>query len=142
MVITNWPIVPMKEENGTKVPKKFEEYTDDDCKIVQHNELAKYYLFNCMSTDEFSKVMSCETAKQIWGQLELTYEGTNKVKDAKINLLTSVYESFSMQTNESITSLHARFLVLVNDLEGLGKRIDENERVVNMERLVGLSRSP
>ena len=87
-----------------------------------------------MSTDEFSKVMSCETAKQIWDQLELTYEGTNKVKDAKINLLTSEYESFSMQTNESISSLHARFLVLVNDLEGLGKRIDEGQRVAKMLR--------
>ena len=66
MVITNRPIIPTKEENSAKVPKKFEEYTDDDCKIVQHNELAKHYLFNCMSTDEFSKVMSCETAQQIW----------------------------------------------------------------------------
>ena len=34
MVITNWPIIPMKEENGTKLPKKFEEYTNDDYKIV------------------------------------------------------------------------------------------------------------
>ena len=47
-----------------------------------------------MSTVEFSKIMSCETAKQIWDQLELMYEGTNKVKDAKINLLTFEYESF------------------------------------------------
>ena len=94
MVILNGPIMPMKEEGGAKVPKKFEEFTDDDCKMVQHNKLAKHYLFNCMSTDEFSKVMSYETAKQIWDQVELTYEGTNKVKDAKINLLLSEYESF------------------------------------------------
>ena len=87
-----------------------------------------------MSTDEFSKVMLCEMAEKIWDQLELTYEGTNKVKDAKINLLTFEYESFSMQTNESISSLHAGFLVLVNDLEGLGKRIDKGERVSKMLR--------
>ena len=99
MVILNRPIIHIKEEGGVEVPKKFEEFTDDDCKMVQHNKLAKHYLFNCMSTDEFSKVMSYETAKQIWDQVELTYEGTNKVKDAKINLLLSEYKSFSMQTN-------------------------------------------
>ena len=91
--------------------------------------MSKHYLFNYMSTDEFTKVMSCEMAKQIWDQLELTYEGTNKVKDAKINILLSEYESFSMQTNESINSLHARYLVLLNSLQGLGRIIEEGERV-------------
>ena len=62
----NGPCVPMKKEPSARVPKKEEELTEEECKMVQHNELAKHYLFNCMSTDEFSKAMARETAKQIW----------------------------------------------------------------------------
>ena len=66
-----------------------------------------------MSINEFSNVMACEKTKQIWDQLEPTYEGTNRVKNARIDLLLYKYESFSMQSNESIRSLHARSLVLL-----------------------------
>ena len=45
----------MKEENGVKVPKKERELTDEECKMIQYNELAKHQLFNCMATDEFRK---------------------------------------------------------------------------------------
>ena len=96
LVIKNRPSIPMKEEGGIRMPKKKKELTDKEYKMVQHNELAKHYLFSCMSTDKFSKVMACETTKQIWDQLELTYEGINRVKDATINLLLSEYEIFTM----------------------------------------------
>ena len=40
-----------------------------------------------MPTNEFSNVMTYEKDKQIWDQLEPTYEGNNKVKNARIDLL-------------------------------------------------------
>ena len=44
----------------------------------------------------------CSTAKEIWDKLEVTYEGTFKVKKTKINLFVTQYEMFRMEELESI----------------------------------------
>ena len=41
-------------------------------------------------------------AKEIWDKLEVTYEGTSRVKESKINLLVTQYEVFKMAESETI----------------------------------------
>ncbi|GAV58901.1 UBN2 domain-containing protein, partial [Cephalotus follicularis] len=47
----------------------------------------------------------------------VTYEGTNQVKDTKINILVHDYELFTMLENENISSLYARFNDIINALK-------------------------
>ena len=49
-----------------------------------------------------------KSAKEIWRLLELTLEGTNQVKESKINLLVHNYELFSMKENETIVEIITR----------------------------------
>ncbi|GAV80498.1 UBN2 domain-containing protein, partial [Cephalotus follicularis] len=64
----------------------------------------------------------------------VTYEGTNKVKDTKINRLVHDYELFTMLENENISSMYARFNDIINDLKGLGK-VYTNHELVNFPKL-------
>ena len=62
-------------------------------------------------------------AHEIWHNLEVTHEGTNKVKQSKICLYIHKYELFKMQENETVEDMIARFTEVTNALEGLGKDI-------------------
>lgn len=60
------------------------------------------------------------TAKEMCGKLEVTYEGTTKVKKSKIAVLINEYEMFKMKENENIEIMFARFSKIVCKLKSLG----------------------
>ena len=62
---------------------------------------------------EINIIKYVKSAKEIWRLLELTLEGTNQVKESKINLLVHNYELFSMKENETIVEIITRFTNIV-----------------------------
>ncbi|GAV63113.1 LOW QUALITY PROTEIN: UBN2 domain-containing protein, partial [Cephalotus follicularis] len=60
--------------------------------------------------------------------LEVTYEGTNQVKE-KISMLVHEYELFLMHDNESISDMFTRFTTIINSLKNLGKSYSNQELV-------------
>ncbi|GAV73009.1 UBN2 domain-containing protein, partial [Cephalotus follicularis] len=48
--------------------------------------------------------------------LEVTYEGTNQVKESKISMLVHEYELFFMHDNEGISDMFTRFTTIINSL--------------------------
>jgi hypothetical protein len=54
---------------------------------------------------EYSRVSQCESAKQIWDTLCVAHEGTNQVKESKLNMLTTSYELFRMSEGDSISNM-------------------------------------
>ncbi|KAL5577478.1 hypothetical protein UlMin_019177 [Ulmus minor] len=79
--------------------------------------------------EEFNRIRTCKTAKDIWHTLEVIYEGTNQVKESKINMLVHKYELFQMKHDESITQMYTRFTDIINDLSSLGKEYSMSEKV-------------
>ncbi|GAV59895.1 UBN2 domain-containing protein, partial [Cephalotus follicularis] len=65
----------------------------------------------------------------------VTYEGTNQVKEAKINMLVHEYEMFNMHDNEDIKTLFTRFTNITNALQALGKVYTNSEMVRKILRL-------
>ena len=63
-----------------------------------------------MDKNEYNRICQCKSAKEIWRLLEITHEGTNQVKESKINLLVHNYELFSMKENETIVEMITRFI--------------------------------
>ena len=70
-----------------------------------------------MDRNENNRICQCKSAKEIWKLLEITHEGTNQVKESKINLLVHSYELFFMKENETIVEMITRFTDIVNGLE-------------------------
>ena len=69
------------------------------------------------------------SAKKIWDKLEVTHEGTNQVKESKINTLVHKYELFKMEHDESITEMFTHFTDIINGLKNLGKSYSSSNLV-------------
>ncbi|KAL4285240.1 hypothetical protein GQ457_16G021070 [Hibiscus cannabinus] len=92
-----WDII----EDGPFVPTKSKlEWNTNDRKKMELNYKALHIIFCALGPDEYARVSSCESAKEVWEKLELIHEGTNDVKEAKIGLLNLEYEKFKMEPNE------------------------------------------
>ncbi|KAK8608158.1 hypothetical protein V6N13_023589 [Hibiscus sabdariffa] len=105
------------------------EMTDDDRRRMQVNDKALHMLFCALGPDMYSKMSSYTSAKEVWDTLEITYEGTNDVKETKIGLLNLSYENFKMEPDENVTKMFDRFSVIVNGLKGFGEIIPEDKLV-------------
>ncbi|GAV88526.1 UBN2 domain-containing protein [Cephalotus follicularis] len=122
-IITNGPEIPTKIVDGQRVLKIKSEYNDHDYKLIQLNAKVQHVIFCALSPGEFNRVLSFDSAKEMWDRLMVTYEGINQVKDTKINSLVHDYELFTMLENENISSMYARFNDIINALKVLGKSI-------------------
>ncbi|GAV70026.1 UBN2 domain-containing protein, partial [Cephalotus follicularis] len=91
------------------------------------NAKAKHVIICAINSCEFNRVSSCISAKEMWDRLEVTYEGMNQVKDAKISMLVHDYELFSMNEDEDIKSMFTRFTNIINALQSLDKTYSNNE---------------
>ncbi|KAK9000703.1 hypothetical protein V6N11_081192 [Hibiscus sabdariffa] len=93
------------------------------------NAKAMHILFCALGPDEYAKMSSCSSVKEIWDKLEVTHEGTSEVKETKIGLLNLSYENFKMEPDEDIKKMFYRFSVIVNGLKGYGEIISEDKLV-------------
>ncbi|GAV78110.1 LOW QUALITY PROTEIN: UBN2 domain-containing protein, partial [Cephalotus follicularis] len=114
----NLPTITL--ENGDVVPKPRNLYDDNDRRRVQINAKAKHIIICAINSNDFNRILSCISAKEMWDRLEITYEGTNHVK-AKISMPIHEYEMFSMNENEDIKSMFSRFINIINALQDLDK---------------------
>ena len=64
-------------------------------------------LFSAVTNEELKKIFSIETDKKAWTILQKTYEGTNVVKDSKIQRLTMSFEENKMEEDKSFDELYA-----------------------------------
>ncbi|XP_019233746.1 PREDICTED: uncharacterized protein LOC109214295 [Nicotiana attenuata] len=102
--------------------------------VVQVNNNARNLLYNAISGEEYEKISSCYTAKEMWDKLKVTYEGTSKVKETHINMLVHDYELFQMKERESIEEMFARFSKIISDLKIFGKPHSSGDQVRNILR--------
>lgn len=62
-----------------------------------------------LSIEEYTKIQSFKSAKDMWDTLTILYKGSTKVKRNKLSLLTHKYKLFTMGENEDIQSMFGRF---------------------------------
>jgi gag-polypeptide of LTR copia-type/Zinc knuckle len=137
----DYKITKMDSESNV-VEKPISEFTRTDYETVELNYQAMQMLMCGLGPNEHNRIMGCKSAKQIWNLLEVTHEGTNEVKRSKIDLLFRQYELFQMEPNESITQMITRFTNIVNELDSLGKSMDNEEQVRKILRVLPTSWMP
>lgn len=99
---------------------------------------AIFSLYCALSLTEYNRISSCEIAKEVCDRLHITYEGTDRVKETRINILLGHYEAFKMKPGESTTDMFSHFTEIVNDLEYQGQPISGPMKVNKLLR--GLSK--
>jgi len=86
-------------------------------------------LFCSLNKEEFNRVSMARSTIQIWQILQITHEGTNKIKESKISILIHKLELFKMKENETIAEMDTRFTDITNSLASLGKEYTQVEKV-------------
>ena len=71
-----------------------------------------------------------------FGHLVITHKGTSQVKRAKIDLLCSQYENFTMHENDTIDNMITNFTKITNDLTALSDAIDNDQKVRKVIRAI------
>ena len=130
-VIVLGPKIP-KNEDGTI--KEYKDFKDEDWKSLKLSSTATQLLYCALSSEEFNRISSCESAKEIWEMLEVTHEGTTQVKETKVNMLLHDYELFTMRKDESINNMLDRFAEITNGLASFGRPISSSDRVKKILR--------
>ena len=97
--ITYGPLIPtITDSEGNKVPKPIEKYGEADYKMFGKNAKAKCILVCGLGPDEFNRISSYTSAKQIWDTLKNAHEGTTQVRKLRIARHCSEYEAFNMKS--------------------------------------------
>ncbi|WJX55219.1 hypothetical protein P8452_41015 [Trifolium repens] len=129
VVLTGWehPTYASKEGTSTGVMKPEVEWTTEEEAAAHHNHKAIYALFNGVDTSVFKLIKNCVSAKDAWEILQKCYEGTTKVKQSKIQHLTSKFEALRMKDDESIQDFHLSLLDIANSFEALGEKMSDEK---------------
>ena len=85
-----------------------------------------FVVFLQMSFTGFSHIT---IAKEAWEILETTYEGTKKVNDTKLQMLTTQFEELKMSKDESFDSFYSKLNEVVVSKFNLGEKTDRKSVV-------------
>ena len=97
--------------------------------LANTNSKAINAIFCGVSPDEFHKISHVETVKEAWTILEMTYEGTKKVKDTKLQVLTTGFEEIKMGDDEAFDSFYGKLNEIVIAKLNLREKIEDSKVV-------------
>ena len=80
----------------------------DDKLEFRFNAKGMNVILNGLTEVYFVKVMHLETAKAMWDKLINSYEGNEKVKDAKLQTYRLKFEQLKMNEDETISKYFLR----------------------------------
>ena len=105
--------------------------TWDKAALVMPNANSKALnaIFYGVSHDEFHRISHITIAKEAWQILEITYEGTKKVKDTKLQMLTTQFEELRMSEDESFDSFYSKLNEVVIGKFNLGEKTEDSKVV-------------
>ncbi|KAF2306576.1 hypothetical protein GH714_019544 [Hevea brasiliensis] len=67
-------------------------------------------IHSAVSETIFTRIMTCETAKEAWDEIKEEFEGTEKTKQMKLLTLKREYENLKMKETESIKDYTSRLM--------------------------------
>ena len=93
------------------------------------NSKALNAIFCDVCPNEFYRISHITIAKEAWQILEITYEGTKKVKDTKLQMLTSQFEELKMSEDESFDSFYCKLNEVVIGKFNLSEKTKDSKIV-------------
>jgi hypothetical protein len=118
--------------SGFEPPEDPEEPTNKELVAVYLNSQATSILLSALDGNEHNRVMNVDVAKQIWDTLHLTYEGVDKVRRAKIDLLMAKLNRFVIIDEEGSQEMFDRLMTLVGKIRGYGCDELDDHKVVKV----------
>ena len=91
------------------------------------NSKALNAIFCGVSSDQFHRISHITIAKEAWQILETTYERTKKVKDTKLQMVTTRFEELRMGEDESFDSFYNKPNEVIIGKFNLGEKTEDSK---------------
>lgn len=93
------------------------DWIKDDKENMQLGLKVKAIITIDIGIDELLWVSHYETTKEIWYILQITHEGTTKIKRVRLITLTHEYELYKMRLEENISQMQTPYTHIVSHIE-------------------------
>jgi hypothetical protein len=111
--------------NGYVIPKNAP--TDPNEKnLMSCNSKSIHFILGALAPTISSKVIGCNTAKEVWEKLKSIYEGDPKVKEVMLQQHRTEFENLKMDEKEDIATYFIIVDEVVNAIKGLGEDLNES----------------
>ncbi|XP_073133380.1 uncharacterized protein [Henckelia pumila] len=110
------------------------EWTTEDKKKENLDNVKKYILYKTLDKNTFSKIKTCKTGKEIWEKLIQLCEGNEQTKENKLSVATQKFDNIKMKPGESMTEFDERVSSIVIELNGLRKTYPNREVILKVIR--------
>ena len=107
-----------------KLKETSADWDEAKIKVANFYSRALNALFSAVTNEEFKKIFSTVTAKEVWTILQITNERTKAVKDSKLQRLTISFKEIKME-DETFDEFYAKLKDIVNSAFNLGNHIPE-----------------
>ena len=84
-----------------------------------------FFIHQAMHESILPRIVAKTNAKEPWDTLETTYQGLDKVKTSKLQILRRDFESLSMKDSKNVDTFYTRFAGLINQLKSCGESIED-----------------
>ncbi|CAM8923724.1 unnamed protein product [Rhodiola kirilowii] len=129
-----WTEPMMNNLTGEPVLKPETLWSEEENKASMGNAKAMNAIFSAVDENVMKLIINFEVAKEAWDILQTAFEGTDKVRNSRMQAVTTKFEEMKMKESESIAEYNTRVLELSNEASALGKPIDEDRLVSKVLR--------
>ena len=83
------------------------------------------YLYQAVHESVFPRIAATKRSKDAWETLKVAYQGMEKVKTAKLQLLRRDFETLCMKESDNIDSFFTHVIGMVTQIRSHGETLEE-----------------
>eukprot|EP00253_Pinus_taeda_P014063 PITA_14063 len=97
---------------------------------------ALVFLYQALDKSVFPRIAGAKTSKKAWQTLKTAYQGMEKVRTAKLQLLRRDFENLGMKESDNIDSFFTHVIGMVTQMRTHGETIEERRIVEKILRVL------
>ena len=120
----NWDIV----ESGYDKPEDEAVLSETEKTALKDSkkkdQRALYTIIQGVDESTFEKISNAKTAKDAWEILQKSFQGVEKVKKVRLQVLRGEFENLKMKSSENIGEFVTRLKTVTNEMKRNGESLD------------------
>ncbi|GJY84202.1 hypothetical protein Tco_0497578 [Tanacetum coccineum] len=115
--------VPMSNLStpANPLPKRQNQWSTTESRLANQDKRLKSIIIGYLPNDVMKSVIKYKSAKEMWTELCLAYEGPSDTRDTKIAALRLKFNAFKALDGEKVNGTYTQLKCLLNDLENNGR---------------------
>eukprot|EP00253_Pinus_taeda_P025372 PITA_25372 len=94
------------------------------------------FLYQAVDQSVFPRIAAAKTSKEAWQNLKTAYQGMEKVKTTKLQLLRRDFENLNMKESNNIDSFFTHVIGLITQMRTHGETIEERRILEKILRVL------